>query len=880
MLNRKTTSILFMLLALGTLIACSGAAPEEEAIVSTDPIENENQALTIEGEVVPQEYVDLSFEQNGEVIDILVSEGDTVAVGAPLIILDDRELQLNLKRAEVSKDQAERSVEAAEAGLLSAQASLEVAQVGVKAAEAELALITADPTSEQITLNALQVDLGDASLSSASGQLTLTLEGAGSGQIALAQAELEAAQADLVPLQIQQSQNSWGDINLSAEEENQLNLQIAAAYASIEAANAQLIELQAGATSSERFAASSSVSSATANRDAAAADQALFLAGPREEQISLNRIALAQAEAAVAEAELRIALEQEKIADAQTAVLEAEKQIALAQESLEKTVLRSTLDGTIAELNINLGEIAVGSRPVVTVADFSGWEIETTDLTEIDVVDVPVGESITVLLDAYPGTPLNGQVVDVASNATLSLGDVTYVATIGLETSEAIELRWGMTAVGWLASDAPPSSLRQSQSVLAEAEIVPAQVSELGFQLNGTIAEILVEEGDNVQAGDLLIRLNSDDATIRRDQAEIEVQSAEIALNTAKAQLELSKAQIETNEQQIASGEANLALLLADPRPEEIEAAEKRIEASQADLNQAIGQRDMTLTSITDSQIASAEAQLLSAQSQFTAVQDQYETVITTCFDVPDKGEVCPLLGPVEEQTRAQVTAAESQVVAAQAQLDQLLAGPTNGQRSASQGGVSIAATQVELAEAQLALLMADPMAEEVAVAQVSIEQAQASKQAAEASVAVSEANVRIAEVALEMAQIELENRELALEQYLVRAPFDGTINQLRVKVGNQVAPGSGIITLADFSTWEIETTDLTELDIASVEVGDEVSVEIDAIPGQTVNGTVGDIAFISSVFQGDIVYRVTVIPEDVTALPLRWGMTSFVAIE
>jgi hypothetical protein len=92
-------------------------------------------------------------------------------------------------------------------------------------------------------------------------------------------------------------------------------------------------------------------------------------------------------------------------------------------------------------------------------------------------------------------------------------------------------------------------------------------------------------------------------------------------------------------------------------------------------------------------------------------------------------------------------------------------------------------------------------------------------------------------------------------------------------------------LTLADMTGWLVETTDLSELDVASVTIGDRVEVEVDALPDQVLTGTFTDIAGVSSLVRGDVTYVVTVRLDDAdlktgSELPLRWGMTAYVKVE
>jgi HlyD family secretion protein len=111
-------------------------------------------------------------------------------------------------------------------------------------------------------------------------------------------------------------------------------------------------------------------------------------------------------------------------------------------------------------------------------------------------------------------------------------------------------------------------------------------------------------------------------------------------------------------------------------------------------------------------------------------------------------------------------------------------------------------------------------------------------------------------------------------------APFAGTIATLNLELGEVAAPGIPVGALADFSGWLVETTDLTELDIVAVRVGLPVNVQVDALPDEVLAGTVEDIATVASLTRGDVTYAVTIRLEDISDLPLRWGMTTFVDVD
>ena len=140
-----------------------------------------------------------------------------------------------------------------------------------------------------------------------------------------------------------------------------------------------------------------------------------------------------------------------------------------------------------------------------------------------------------------------------------------------------------------------------------------------------------------------------------------------------------------------------------------------------------------------------------------------------------------------------------------------------------------------------------------------------------------SDANEKsLAEAQYEAARANLAAARAALADVELRVPFDGTVAGLKVKTGESVTPGQIVVSVADFSGWIIKTTDLTELDVVSITEGQAVSITLDAIPDETLDGMVTLIGQNYSEKQGDVVYEVTV--ELTESLPnMRWGMTAVV---
>ncbi|MBN1656907.1 MAG: efflux RND transporter periplasmic adaptor subunit, partial [Anaerolineae bacterium] len=155
------------------------------------------------------------------------------------------------------------------------------------------------------------------------------------------------------------------------------------------------------------------------------------------------------------------------------------------------------------------------------------------------------------------------------------------------------------------------------------------------------------------------------------------------------------------------------------------------------------------------------------------------------------------------------------------------------------------------VAQAQLALLQAGAMAEEVAVAQAAVTQAEA---------------------ALEAARV-------ALERCEVHAPFAGAVGAVSARVGELVAPGQPLVTLGDLTTLRVETTDLDEIDVARVTVGQQATITFDALGERVFTGHVTRISPMPEPGAGGVNYTV-VLELDELDPAIRWGMTAFVDIE
>ena len=131
----------------------------------------------------------------------------------------------------------------------------------------------------------------------------------------------------------------------------------------------------------------------------------------------------------------------------------------------------------------------------------------------------------------------------------------------------------------------------------------------------------------------------------------------------------------------------------------------------------------------------------------------------------------------------------------------------------------------------------------------------------------------------LDNAKAQVAAAEDTLGNYVLTAPFDGLVAEVAVEVGEQVSTESRALSVADTSSWIVETTDVTELEVVNLEIGQQVSFTADSLPDVAMTGTVTEISQSSVVQGGDVLYTVRIQADDVDPR-LKWGMTVEVIFE
>lgn len=473
--------------------------------------------------------------------------------------------------------------------------------------------------------------------------------------------------------------------------------------------------------------------------------------------------------------------------------------------------------------------------------------------------------------------------------------------------------------------------------VTASGVVVPEQWATLSFKSGGRVVKVYVAEGDEVEGGTLLAKLDDTDQrnAVRQAEASLAIAQAQLAQLRAEARPEditAAEAARDTARAQLSIAENNLRAVQVDVRmlEAEVAVAESNLRVAQAGLLSAQGNITVTLANLravqaqvaeADAGIDAAEAQLdltrmparaeeirqarlqmEKAEAALKLAQSDYDEIAwvggvgstpqalaleqaTLDYELA-KSQYELLAGRARDEevavAQAGVAAAEARAETARSQVDVAQAQLDVTTTTAARAQVDIARTRLAMMQQRLeqGRIQAESAQAQVSTARAGLAQAQAQLEklqngATAEDIAVSEAQVAQAETALKYAQDALAETELY-------APFDGTITNVYVRESEQLAMGMGgdmpVMVIGDLTRLQVKTTDLNEVDIARVQVGQSVEITFDALVEKMLTGRVKKIAPRATEEAGGTNFTVWIQFDEVDPA-LRWDMTAFVDI-
>jgi multidrug resistance efflux pump len=383
--------------------------------------------------------------------------------------------------------------------------------------------------------------------------------------------------------------------------------------------------------------------------------------------------------------------------------------------------------------------------------------------------------------------------------------------TAGLQTA-GLQIAGVQTAQGMQTTEAVGLNL--------DGNLAPRKWVNVGFSQGGEIVELLVKEGDEVQAGQMLARqdhLESLQAAIDADQVKL--------LNAQKALKDLEDGaaqQLALIDQSIA--EADRQRALADSRVRSLQKLPDPIAVQQAFGNMKTREKDLE-----------------NQQKALTKAQKLWDPKSFIWRFIP------------RHAYKLYLMSLESAVAQAQVRYQDSVDAYIKRQKPADPVDIALAQAQLSLAEAQVQKGQQDRVRWQ--------------NGADPDQVAVLKARIQAAQSALAADQARLEASRLV-------APIAGKVVSLALKQGEWAAPNQTVMVIADQSSWQIDLGDLTEDQVVALKPGMPLTVSFEALPGATFNSQLESIDMVYITKNGDT--RFTAKADLQGNDPrLRWGMSA-----
>jgi multidrug efflux pump subunit AcrA (membrane-fusion protein) len=250
----------------------------------------------------------------------------------------------------------------------------------------------------------------------------------------VSQAEAAVKQADAGVTQAQ------AGVDQAQASYNAANGSVSQASAAVRAAQAARDALPKGSTSAVKRQANAQIDQARAGVTAAVGQRAAAKAG-----VAAAKGAVTSAKAGVASAKAALITARTALTAAEADAERAAIAIRQAEQARDQLLVTSPVAGTVVGDVPAVGDLAQPGAVLVRIEDASGWQFETTDLSETSIARVQEGASVSVTVDGLPGVEIPATVQSVGGYGQPSQGDIVY-KVVAVPTGEVPSgLRWNMT---------------------------------------------------------------------------------------------------------------------------------------------------------------------------------------------------------------------------------------------------------------------------------------------------------------------------------------------------------------------------------------------------------------------------------------------------
>ncbi|MYF98506.1 HlyD family efflux transporter periplasmic adaptor subunit [Candidatus Poribacteria bacterium] len=398
----------------------------------------------------------------------------------------------------------------------------------------------------------------------------------------------------------------------------------------------------------------------------------------------------------------------------------------------------------------------------------------------------------------------------------------------------------------------------------ATGTIKPLNIVEISSKASGKILELNVDAGDYVEKDAIIAVIEKTYVQISLEQAEADLKAAQARYQQAEIDIQLQK---EQSEIQIRQARESLA------------EAKKRLEQIKEQIRlEKIANKRGVLDAENGLKIANLRYKLLTSETVREENKKRAQASVTqekVNLDLAEKEHArnTELFGK-ELISKASLESSEAQYNSAKARYESTQEQLKLVEQPASE--VELELAQADIKKAEFSLEVAKEKIEAEATRDMDIELQQQRVVQAEDSLKLALTNQRqidrkqrdlqSAEASLMRSQGQRDLRKIEFEDTVIRAPISGTVLEKRVEEGQVItsrlsslasSEGQTLITMADLNSVYV-VTEVDETDIGKVEIGQPVTITVEAYPDMPFEGQVLKIAPLGQVIQNITTFEVT----------------------
>ena len=452
--------------------------------------------------------------------------------------------------------------------------------------------------------------------------------------------------------------------------------------------------------------------------------------------------------------------------------------------------------------------------------------------------------------------------------AAVAVGRIVFTNTDGENGAQTPEIKTAIVERGDI-----------EVTIDATGTIKPLNIVKVSSKASGKILELRVDAGDYVEKDEIIAVIETTYVQISLEQAQADLRSAQARLQQAEIDFELQKEQsaiqIRQSEESLTEAKQRLVQLEEEIRLEKIANARGVLDAENS-LNIAkIRYSLLTSDEVREENRRRAQASLAQDEANYELVKAEHQ-----------RNE--QLYGK-ELISQASLESSQAQLKSAEARYQSAVENLKLVEKPATEAELELG--QADIRKAEFNLEIANERVEAEATRDMDIELQQQRIVQAEEALKLAQANqkqierkqrdLETARSSVTRSETQLELRQIEYDDTIIKAPISGTILEKLVEEGQVITSrlsslaseeGQTLVTMADLDTVYV-VTEVDETDIGKVEIGQPVTITVEAYPDTPFQGEVLKIAPQGLTLQNVTTFEVTSELKNVEASATRQGM-------